>query len=196
MKRKITKILILALICMSTMVSTVFANTYSGWKYDYGNWRYINTNGTGITDNWIYDNGNWYYMDGYGEMCVGWFNTTIPTNSYYSNYYGQLSLRQYGSIIESKWYYFDSSGALVNSYAEEPNEIINATNTVMNRTNENVKYYRTYMRNGTTLYDFFVTGSSKYYYYNPSTDRIYVLSNNSSLKFDDMFNPDCPSNLY
>lgn len=195
MKRKTIKTLILGLLCMLISVSTVFAATYSGWEYDYGNWRYMNTNNTWITNNWIYDNDSWYYMDCYGEMCVGWFKTAIPANSYYLNNNGELSLCQESNIMESKWYYFDSNGALANSSTEEPKEILEAANTVVNGTNENIEYYRTYTRNDVTLYDFSVVGSTKHYYYNSLIDRIYVLSNGSALNFNDMFNSNCPSNL-
>lgn len=113
MKKKIIKTLILALICMSTFVSTAFANIHSGWTYEYGSWRCINEDGTLIANSWLYDNGNWYYLDCYGRMCVGWHQDIMPSSMYYLNYSGTISRCEYGSIIPKKWYNFSNSGELI-----------------------------------------------------------------------------------
>lgn len=186
MKKNIIKALILALICMSTMVSTVFASTNGIYTYKYGTWNYIKNgiwiykyngwiymdpNGKWVIDKWIYDNGTWYYMDWSGRMIVGW----------YYDY--------------SKWYCFSSSGALISSTTEEPEEITDVCNIVRNKTNENIIYARTYIKDGVTLYSFYVHDCNRYYYYNSSSGRVYDDSSVPDGGFDNMFSLDYPSNL-
>ena len=62
---------------------------HSKWKYDNGNWYYLNSYGAGVVKIWLLSGGKWYFMQADGTMAtskwIQWYN---------------------------KWYYVGADGAM------------------------------------------------------------------------------------
>lgn len=114
----------------------------TGWIHDNGCWYYCQNNGV-MQTGWIHDGGHWYYCKGNGAMATGW--QQVNGQWYYLNSSGAMHtgwleqggcryyLFQDGHMATGEWIIdgelcrFESSGALVETPAEElALEIVNA----------------------------------------------------------------------
>lgn len=95
----------------------------AGWDNSTGVWRYLNNDGTEVTDTWKSANGNWFYLDSNGEMATNQLiedTNNSTTRYYYVDQYGAMVKNTWKAVArddsnddlqaEYWWYYFGSDG--------------------------------------------------------------------------------------
>ena len=94
----------------------------AGWDNSTGVWRYLNNDGTEVTDTWKSANGNWFYLNSDGEMATNQLiedNNNSTTRYYYVDQYGAMVKNTWKAVAkdgdddldaEYWWYYFGSDG--------------------------------------------------------------------------------------
>jgi glucan-binding YG repeat protein len=94
----------------------------AGWDNSTGVWKYLNNDGTEVTDSWKSANGNWFYLDSNGEMATNQLiedNNNSKTRYYYVDQYGAMVTNTWKAVAmdsdddlqaEYWWYYFGSDG--------------------------------------------------------------------------------------
>ncbi len=102
----------------------------AGWDNSTGVWRYLNSDGTEVTDAWKSANGNWFYLDSNGEMATNQLiedNSNSKTRYYYVDQYGAMVKNTWKAVAmednndnldaEYYWYYFGNDGKAYTSEA-------------------------------------------------------------------------------
>lgn len=94
----------------------------AGWDNSTGEWRYLNNDGTEVTDAWKSANGNWFYLNSDGVMATNMLiedNNNSKTRYYYVDQYGAMVKNTWKAVAkedsddneaEYYWYYFGSDG--------------------------------------------------------------------------------------
>ena len=95
----------------------------AGWDNSTGEWRYLNNDGTEVTDTWKSANGNWFYLNSDGVMATNQLiedNNNSKTRYYYVDQYGAMVKNTWKAVAmednaddvnaEYWWYYFGSDG--------------------------------------------------------------------------------------
>ena len=95
----------------------------AGWDNSTGEWRYLNNDGTEVTDTWKSANGNWFYLGSDGVMATNQLiedNNNSTTRYYYVDQYGAMVKNTWKAVArddgdddiqaEYWWYYFGSDG--------------------------------------------------------------------------------------
>ena len=95
----------------------------AGWDNSTGVWRYLNNDGTEVTDTWKSANGNWFYLDSDGVMATNQLiedNNNSTTRYYYVDQYGAMVKNTWKAVArddgdddlnaEYWWYYFGADG--------------------------------------------------------------------------------------
>lgn len=97
----------------------------AGWDNSTGAWRYLNNDGTEVTDEWKSANGNWFYLDSDGVMATDKLiedtsSSNGKTKYYYVDQYGAMVKNTWKAVAmddesndldaEYWWYYFGSDG--------------------------------------------------------------------------------------
>ncbi|OON88442.1 hypothetical protein BXO88_01220 [Oribacterium sp. C9] len=95
----------------------------AGWDNSTGEWRYLNNDGTEVTDAWKSANGNWFYLNSDGVMATNQLiedNSNSNTRYYYVDQYGAMVKNTWKAVAmdsqdsdldaEYWWYYFGSDG--------------------------------------------------------------------------------------
>ncbi|SFG36521.1 hypothetical protein [Oribacterium sp. WCC10] len=94
----------------------------AGWDNSTGEWRYLNNDGTEVTDTWKSANGNWFYLNSDGVMATNQLiedNNNSKTRYYYVDQYGAMVKNTWKAVAkedgddneaEYYWYYFGSDG--------------------------------------------------------------------------------------
>ena len=97
----------------------------AGWDNSTGAWRYLNNDGTEVTDEWKSANGNWFYLDSDGVMATDKLiedeSSTKGTKYYYVDQYGAMVKNTWKAVAmddddntdldaEYWWYYFGNDG--------------------------------------------------------------------------------------
>lgn len=96
----------------------------AGWDNSTGAWRYLNNDGTEVTDEWKSANGNWFYLDSDGVMATDKLiedESGSKTKYYYVDQYGAMVKNTWKAVAmddddntdldaEYWWYYFGSDG--------------------------------------------------------------------------------------
>ena len=97
----------------------------AGWDNSTGAWRYLNNDGTEVTDEWKSANGNWFYLDSDGVMATDKLiedqSTSGKTKYYYVDQYGAMVKNTWKAVAmddddnsdldaEYWWYYFGNDG--------------------------------------------------------------------------------------
>lgn len=89
----------------------VYTSSSIGWRYQYGNWYYYNSDGT-LATGWIKPDNNWYYLYSDGQMATGW--SFLDGVWYYFNPSGDMKT---GWLLKNgSWYFMQNSGAMVTGY--------------------------------------------------------------------------------
>ena len=70
----------------------------AGWDNSTGEWRYLNSDGTEVTDAWKSANGNWFYLNSDGVMAT---NQLIEDNNNSTTRYYYVD--QYGAMVKNTW---------------------------------------------------------------------------------------------
>lgn len=96
----------------------------AGWDNSTGAWRYLNNDGTEVTDEWKSANGNWFYLDSDGVMATDKLiedESGSKTKYYYVDQYGAMVKNTWKAVAmddddntdldaEYWWYYFGNDG--------------------------------------------------------------------------------------
>ena len=96
----------------------------AGWDNSTGAWRYLNNDGSEVTDEWKSANGNWFYLDSDGVMATDKLiedESGSKTKYYYVDQYGAMVKNTWKAVAmddddntdldaEYWWYYFGSDG--------------------------------------------------------------------------------------
>lgn len=97
----------------------------AGWDNSTGVWKYLNNDGTEVTDEWKSANGNWFYLDSDGVMATDKLiedqSTSGKTKYYYVDQYGAMVKNTWKAVAmddddntdldaEYWWYYFGNDG--------------------------------------------------------------------------------------
>ncbi|ETP72241.1 putative cell wall binding protein [Lachnospiraceae bacterium JC7] len=95
----------------------------AGWDNSTGEWRYLNNDGTEVTDTWKSANGNWFYLGSDGVMATNQLiedNSNSKTRYYYVDQYGAMVKNTWKAVAKDDgndnldaeywWYYFGSDG--------------------------------------------------------------------------------------
>jgi glucan-binding YG repeat protein len=94
----------------------------AGWDNSTGEWRYLNNDGTEVTDTWKSANGNWFYLGSDGVMATNQLiedTNNSTTRYYYVDQYGAMVKNTWKAVArddgddlqaEYWWYYFGSDG--------------------------------------------------------------------------------------
>lgn len=95
----------------------------AGWDNSTGEWRYLNNDGTEVTDTWKSANGNWFYLGSDGVMATNQLiedNNNSTTRYYYVDQYGAMVRNTWKAVArddgdddlqaEYWWYYFGADG--------------------------------------------------------------------------------------
>ncbi len=103
----------------------------AGWDNSTGVWKYLDNDGTEVTDTWKSANGNWFYLDSNGEMATNQLiedNNNSKTRYYYVDQYGAMVTNTWKAVAmdgsnddldaEYWWYYFGSDGKAYTSEAD------------------------------------------------------------------------------
>lgn len=72
----------------------------AGWDNSTGAWRYLNNDGTEVTDEWKSANGNWFYLDDDGVMATDKLIEDTSSNNGKTKYY---YVDQYGAMVKNTW---------------------------------------------------------------------------------------------
>ena len=72
----------------------------AGWDNSTGAWRYLNNDGTAVTDEWKSANGNWFYLDDEGVMATDKLIEDDSASSGKTKYY---YVDQYGAMVKNTW---------------------------------------------------------------------------------------------
>lgn len=116
---------------MTALAAAGWNHNTTGWWYEYSNgsyaankweqvngvWYFFDANGY-MSKGWINDNGNWYFANSDGAMQTGW--VCVNNEFYYLNPVsdGTKGAMKTGSaVIDGVTYTFDASGACMNSFA-------------------------------------------------------------------------------
>lgn len=106
----------------------------AGWDNSTGEWRYLNNDGTEVTDTWKSANGNWFYLDSDGVMATNQLiedNNNAKTRYYYVDQYGAMVKNTWKAVAmddgnsndnldaEYWWYYFGADGKAYNNDADK-----------------------------------------------------------------------------
>lgn len=101
----------------------------AGWDNSTGAWRYLNNDGTEVTDEWKSANGNWFYLDSDGVMATDKLiedESGSKTKYYYVDQYGAMVKNTWKAVAmdddentdldaEYWWYYFGNDGKALTS---------------------------------------------------------------------------------
>lgn len=72
----------------------------AGWDNSTGAWRYLNNDGTEVTDEWKSANGNWFYLDSDGVMAT---DKLIEDDSAANGKTKYYYVDQYGAMVKNTW---------------------------------------------------------------------------------------------